>query len=337
MSSSGVSTAWSRYYISREDAEIAENNVWQMVFAVYTSTMEHYRGRFAPSPTGPLHFGSLVAAVGSYLEARSRGGEWLVRIEDPDTPRVARGAAQAILNALEACGMMWDGTVAWQSRRTDAYHHALHQLRRRGALYPCACSRREIADSAVAGIEGYVYSGTCRHGYPGGKAARALRITTQGAKAAFDDAVQGRIAHDLERDIGDFVLYRADRIYAYQLAVVVDDAAQGITHVVRGADLLASTPRQIHLQQLLGLATPRYAHLPVAVNRKGEKLSKQTRARPFNARQPLPALVAVLDFLGQQPPPELARSSLGAFWAWAAANWDLARVPRTVTALSPER
>lgn len=294
-----------------------------------------YRGRFAPSPTGPLHFGSLVAAVGSFLEARARGGEWLVRVEDLDPPRVAPGAADDILLTLEACGMEWDGSVAYQSARYDAYHCALHQLREKELVYPCACSRREIADSAVAGREGQVYPGTCRGGIAREKSARALRLDTRGAVVTFDDALQGHATLDLEREAGDFVLYRADGVYAYQLAVVVDDAEQGVTDVVRGADLLCSTPRQIYLQQLLGLPQPRYAHLPVAVDATGEKLSKQTLAAPVDADNPLPALVAALSFLGQQPPRELARATIREFWDWALKNWKLERVPRVASALVP--
>lgn len=291
--------------------------------------MKPYRGRFAPSPTGPLHFGSLVAAVGSYLEAKSRAGEWLVRIEDLDPPRVMPESADDILRTLEACGMQWDGAIVHQSARSDAYHAALHELRRQGLVYPCACSRREIADSGIAGIEGYVYPGTCRCGLPPGRAARALRITTRSAVIEFDDAVQGSIAQNMETEIGDFVLYRYDRVYAYQLAVVVDDAEQGTTDVVRGADLLDSTPRQIYLQRMLGLPLPRYAHLPVAVNERGEKLSKQTLATPIDASRPLPSLIDALRFLGQQPPPELGHAGVAALWTWAIPNWRLERVPRT--------
>lgn len=290
--------------------------------------MKLYRGRFAPSPTGPLHFGSLVAAVGSFLEARTRGGEWLVRLEDLDPPRVAPGAAEDILRVLRACGMDWDGDVITQGTRSAAYHAALHALRATGLVYPCACSRREIADSAVAGVEGPVYPGTCRRGLPDGRTARALRIDTRGAAISFDDAVQGPVAHDLERDSGDFVLYRSDEVYAYQLAVVVDDAEQGITDIVRGADLLLSTPRQVYLQDLLALPRPRYAHLPVAVNAAGEKLSKQTFAPPVDARSPVPALVAALSFLAQHPPDGLARGTVRELWDWALKNWDLGRVPR---------
>jgi glutamyl-Q tRNA(Asp) synthetase len=293
--------------------------------------MERYRGRFAPSPTGPLHFGSLVAAVGSLLEARTRGGEWLVRIEDLDPPRTAPGAADAILRTLEACGMAWDGTVVYQSARGDAYHAALHQLRQLGLLYPCACSRREIADSGIAGIEGYVYPGTCRGGTVEERRARALRVDTRGARIEFEDAVQGRIAQNVETDIGDFVLYRADQVFAYQLAVVIDDAEQGITDVVRGADLLDSTPRQIFLQQKLDIPTPRYAHLPVAVNAQGEKLSKQTHAPAIDPARPAPAIAAALRFLGHAPPPE-CENDLSTLWQWALDNWSLDRVPRSRTA-----
>ena len=292
--------------------------------------LARYRGRFAPSPTGPLHFGSLVAAAGSFLEARSRGGEWLVRMEDLDPPRVAAGAADSILRTLEAFGLDWDGQVLHQSARNDAYHCALHRLRELRLVYPCACSRREISDSAIAGTEGPVYPGTCRGGIAAGRGARALRLDTSGAALAFEDALQGHITCELERESGDFVLYRSDGVYAYQLAVVVDDAVQGITDVVRGADLLASTPRQIYIQQLLGLPQPRYAHLPVAVDARGEKLSKQTLALPVDAAQPPPALMAALSFLGQQPPRGLARATVRELWAWAIENWRLDRVPRVI-------
>lgn len=284
----------------------------------------NYRGRFAPSPTGPLHFGSLAAAVASYADARHHGGEWLVRIEDVDTPRTVAGAAADILALLAACGMQHDGNIIYQSTRSAAYDAALNQLRRHKLAYQCACSRREIADSGLRGIEGPVYPGTCRSGI-GEKPARAWRVDTRGAVIGFDDAVQGHIVQNLETDIGDFVLYRADHVYAYQLAVVVDDAEQGITDIVRGADLLDSTPRQIYLQRLLGLPTPRYLHVPVAVNAGGEKLSKQTRAQPVDPQHALPALVIALEFLGQQPP---AFETIPALWQWAIANWRRERVPK---------
>jgi len=294
-----------------------------------------YRGRFAPSPTGPLHFGSLVAAVASYLEAKSRAGEWLVRMEDLDTPRNVPGAADDILRALTACGMRWDDAVIYQSARTDAYHAELHRLRALGLVYPCACSRREIADSAVSGIEGPVYPGTCRAGLAPGKTVRAWRIDVRGADIRFDDAIQRPIHQDLARDIGDFVLLRADHVYAYQLAVVVDDAEQGITDVVRGADLLDSTPRQIFLHKLLKFTPPRYCHVPVAANANGEKLSKQTHAAAVDYARPQAALVPALRFLGQQPPDDLVDANIGEFWNWALRNWRIDRVPRARSAPAP--
>jgi glutamyl-Q tRNA(Asp) synthetase len=294
-------------------------------------TDRRVRGRFAPSPTGPLHFGSLVAAVGSYLSARAQGGEWLVRMEDLDPPREVKGAADDILRTLEAYGFEWSGTVMYQSRRRDAYEAALAALRRRGALYPCGCTRKEIADSSIAGVEGLVYPGTCRGGLAAGRSARALRVRTENAVIDFEDRVQGRQHSLLEREAGDFVARRADGFYAYQLAVVVDDAEQGITEVVRGADLLASTARQIYLQQLLGLPTPGYLHLPAVVNAQGEKLSKQTFAQPLPHTKPAVQLHQVLDFLGQGPLPETGESSPASFWAAAMAAWDEKRIPRLRT------
>jgi glutamyl-Q tRNA(Asp) synthetase len=293
-----------------------------------TTPTPAYRGRFAPSPTGPLHFGSLVAAAGSFLEARSRRGEWHLRMEDVDTPRCSTAAASEILRALEACGFAWDGEIVWQSRRSEAYAAALERLKAAGRVFPCACTRRELADSAIAPDGAAIYPGTCREGLAPGRTARAWRLRAGDAMVSFDDAIQGRIVSDLARDAGDFILLRADGLFAYQLAVVVDDAETGITHVVRGADLLASTSRQIFLQQCLGLATPEYAHLPVVVNAAGEKLSKQTRAAPVDISRPGPALFAALGFLGQRPPAELSAAPVSELWAWAMANWRLADVPR---------
>jgi glutamyl-Q tRNA(Asp) synthetase len=286
-----------------------------------------YRGRFAPSPTGPLHFGSLIAAVGSYLEAHTNNGIWLVRMEDLDPPRETPGAADLILKTLEAYGFEWDGQILKQSTRCTAYESALSSLRQNGVLYPCACTRREIADSALQGIEGAVYPGTCRTGLHD-REARAWRVRTDLKEIDFDDAVQGTQSQNLERDIGDFVLKRADGLYAYQLAVVVDDSFQGITHVVRGADLLDSTPRQIYLQRLLGLSTPHYAHLPVATNTVNEKLSKQTLATPLEIHCATSNLWQALDFLGQHPPVELRHGNLEPLWTWAKRHWNLAHVPR---------
>jgi glutamyl-Q tRNA(Asp) synthetase len=268
-----------------------------------------------------------VAALASCLDARAAGGEWLLRIEDIDTPRNVAGATDAILRALEACGFEWDGPVVFQSQRLELYRDALAVLRARGALYGCACSRREIADSSLASDGSRRYPGTCRKGLSEGKTARAFRVPVAPGVICFDDRLQGRVCQDLAEEVGDFVVFRADGLFAYQLAVVVDDAGQGMTDVVRGADLLDSTPRQIWLQRLLDLPTPRYLHLPVAVNDKGEKLSKQTLAEPVDAARPQSALMTALGFLGQAAPAELAQATLAELWRWAAANWDASRIP----------
>ena len=287
-----------------------------------------YRGRFAPSPTGPLHFGSLIAAVASYLEARRNAGEWLVRMENLDRPREEPGAADAILHILEAYGFEWDGPVLRQSERTGAYAAALAQLQRGGFVFPCACSRREVSDSLLGTTAEPVYPGTCRSGIAPGRAARAMRMRVDDAVISFDDRIQGAFEQDLAREVGDFVVKRSDGLFAYQLAVVVDDFDQGITDVVRGADLLASTPRQMLLQERLGYPSLRYAHLPVAVNPDGEKLSKQTRAAPLAGAQAQLQLWLSLRFLGQDPPSALSSEDLGTLWSWARSNWCLERVPR---------
>lgn len=292
-----------------------------------TATQAAYVGRFAPSPTGPLHFGSLVAAAGSLLEARARGGRWLLRIEDVDAPRCIAGAAEGILATLDRFGFEWDGEVVWQSRRLDAYAAALERLKAAGHAFPCACTRRELADSALARDGSRRYPGTCRKGLPPGRSARAWRVRAEGL-ICFVDAIQGPQQEDLAHDCGDYVVLRADGLYAYQLAVVVDDADAGVTHVVRGADLLDSTARQIHLHGLLATPAPAHAHLPVATNAAGEKLSKQTLARAIDDSPPAAALVAALEFLGQNPPADLGRAALTEVWRWARANWQLARVPR---------
>jgi len=328
-----------------------------------------YRGRFAPSPTGPLHFGSLAAAVGSYLDAKKHHGTWLVRMEDLDAPRCVSGAADDILHTLEAFGLHWDGEILYQSQHTAAYEEALQRLKDSGVVYPCCCTRREIADSALHGIDGPVYPGTCRNGIPAGREGRAWRVRTDYAflplfrgkvrmgvekreshvftpslslplqrggdivsneavevVAQFDDALQGHLIQHLETEIGDFVVKRADGLFAYQLAVVVDDASQHITHVVRGADLLHSTPRQIYLQRLLGLPTPHYMHLPIAVNAQGEKLSKQTLAPAVTADDAVATLIAVLEFLRQQPPAELRQGRVEEVLGWAVEHWQPERL-----------
>ncbi|MDX5446364.1 MAG: tRNA glutamyl-Q(34) synthetase GluQRS [Zoogloeaceae bacterium] len=286
-----------------------------------------YVGRFAPSPSGPLHFGSLVAAAASWFDARSAGGRWLLRIDDVDTPRCVPGAAEDILATLQRFGFEWDASPVWQSLRLPAYRAAFERLREAGQLFPCACSRKELADSALASDGSRVYPGTCRSGLPAGREPRAWRVRVQGT-LDFDDAIQGPQHEELVRDVGDFVVLRADGLFAYQLAAVVDDADAGVTDIVRGADLLASTSRQIVLQRLLGLATPRYAHVPVVVDMAGDKLSKQTLAQPVDILPPAAALHAALDFLGQDPPAELARAPLAEVHAWGIAHWCLEAVPR---------
>jgi glutamyl-Q tRNA(Asp) synthetase len=278
-----------------------------------------YVGRFAPSPSGPLHFGSLVAAAASWLDARAARGRWLLRIEDLDTPRAQPGAADDILRALERFGFTWDGPVLYQSLRGARYEAALQRLQ--ASTYWCGCTRREIADSALglAADGAQIYPGTCRAGLPAGKAPRTLRLDVGRHTISFVDRVQGPCAQDLAREVGDFVLYRADGQVAYQLAVVVDDAEQGVTDVVRGADLLDSTGRQIHLQRLLGYPQPRYLQVPVAVNANGEKLSKQTGARALDPSRRDELLPRVLAFLGQRATADLDE---------AVADWNPSRIPR---------
>jgi len=278
-------------------------------------------GRFAPSPTGPLHFGSLLAAVASYLEARVHGGRWLLRIEDIDPPREETGAAEAIVRCLEVYGFRWDGPVLRQSRNEERHRAAVERLLAEGLAYPCRCTRRVLARTARQGAMGPIYPGSCRDG--SGRGARAIRVRTTDEPIAVVDRLQGRIEQRLESELGDFVIRRRDGLIAYQLAVVIDDAVDGITEVVRGIDLLDSTPRQIHLQRLLGLPTPAYMHIPVAVGADGEKLSKQTGAPPI-AIDPVavaPTLCRALACLRQEPPADLAGASADAVWDWALANW----------------
>jgi glutamyl-Q tRNA(Asp) synthetase len=299
-----------------------------------------YCGRFAPSPTGPLHFGSLVAALASCCDARAAGGRWLVRIEDVDLARSRPGAESAILATLERYGFGWDGPVARQSERTAAYRAALERLQDAGDAYPCACSRRELEAAPAGGGGERVYPGTCRDGIAAGhprRAQRAWRVRVAGAQIEYGDRLQGPQAQHLARDVGDFVVRRADGLYAYQLAVVVDDALQEITHVVRGADLLASTPRQIFLQRRLGYPPLAYLHVPVAINAAGEKLSKQTRAAALPG-DALPALTAAWRFLEQPlPAGSEAPATVSEFWTWAIRHWNPARLPPTAMLPAPSR
>jgi glutamyl-Q tRNA(Asp) synthetase len=275
-------------------------------------------GRFAPSPTGDLHFGSLVSAVGSYLEAKSAGGRWLLRIEDIDPPREITGSAGRIIDDLKRLGMVPDGPVLYQSSRLDAYQAAVGHLLGLGLAYPCACSRKDLSDSGQ-------YAGTCRNGIPPDKKPRSIRFRVDAGICTFYDKLQGSIADSPAGINGDFIIKRADGLYAYQLAVVVDDHFQGITQVVRGADLLDSTSRQICLQKALGFVSPTYMHLPVAITADGKKMSKRTRTDPVKYQDPVSAVRQALQFLGHDPPPG---TSLDALWRWALEHWDNNLIPR---------
>ena len=296
-----------------------------------------YIGRFAPSPTGSLHFGSLVAAIASYCDAKANHGQWIVRMEDLDKPREVTGAADSILRQLEHFGFEWNEPIIAQSQRTEHYENALNHLKNKQLVYPCTCTRKEIANSSAnIGADGIIYPRTCLlHETKPNKTA-AWRIKTNNSTIHFCDAIQGEISHILSNQVGDFILKRADGLFAYQLAVVVDDAAQGVTHIVRGADLLDSTPRQIYLQQLLAYATPHYAHVPVASNLAGEKLSKQTLAKPIDINLSSQSssimikdlIFEALSFLGQNPPLAIKRTTLNECWHWAITHWNLANVPK---------
>lgn len=286
-----------------------------------------YRGRFAPSPSGALHVGSLVAATGSYLQACSQQGEWQIRIDDIDPPREVPGAADQILRSLEAYGFEWDGEVSYQSQRQSFYREAIQELTARGLVYPCGCTRTSLAEH-VDPEHPDIYPGICRDGLPPGKVARSTRIRCQQAVVEFHDRIQGTQQMNMETQCGDFVVKRADGLFAYQLATAVDDVQQGITEVVRGADLLESTFRQLHLQQLLAVPSPVYAHLPIATNPAGEKLSKKSRATAIDTLPVVKTLYHVLQFLGQDPPLALQTASRQEFWQWAKQHWQFDNIPR---------
>ena len=288
-----------------------------------------YTGRFAPSPTGLLHIGSLLTAVASYADARSNGGKWLVRMEDLDPPREMPGAASHILHTLEAFGFEWDGEVAYQSRRYALYEETLCRLQTAGLVYPCHCSRKDWQAGARRGADGFVYNGRCRH--PGQRPAPqgkqpAWRIRVPDRVIGFSDGIVGGYAQNLAGDIGDFVLLRADGYWAYQLAVVADDAEQDVTHIVRGQDLLVSTPRQIYLQQCLDVPTPQYAHLPLLTNAQGQKWSKQTLAPALDLNRREQLLRQVFRYLNLPEAPETDRPA--ELLDWAVTHWDMDKVPK---------
>ncbi len=288
-----------------------------------------YTGRFAPTPSGPLHFGSLIAAMGSYLQAKTNRGSWLLRVEDIDPPREQAGASEAILNCLETYGFEWDGSVSYQSENTERYEYYLAGLKGRSQTYACDCTRKAMLQTARRSPSGYVYGGKCRFRnlqYTENRAVRLRMVSPN--EVTFKDQIQGRFCQNLADQVGDFTLKRRDGLYSYQLAVVVDDYEQGVTEVVRGMDLMDNTPRQIYLQRKLGFSAPAYLHLPLALNKTGDKLSKQTSAAALNLSKPVETLFAAWHFLGQAP---LNRSEFSEdprqFWDAAAALWDTGRIP----------
>ena len=281
-----------------------------------TESESGYIGRFAPSPTGPLHFGSLLAALASFLDARANQGKWLMRIEDLDPPREPAGSAELILQQLQDFGMNWDDEVLYQSARLGIYEEIVDQLQDKGLAYPCDCTRPQIREM------GLVYNGSCRERSTPPERPYALRLKTEALEIGFDDKIQGHFSQQLELDAGDFVIRRKDELYAYQLAVVVDDEFQNITHVVRGWDLLDSTPRQIYLQRVLNYQEMSYIHIPIIVDGKGQKLSKQTFAPSIETDRASEAIYKALVFLGQVPPVEIAIERPESQLQWAIANWD---------------
>lgn len=289
------------------------------------ATDSAYIGRFAPSPTGPLHFGSLVAAVASYLQARAHNGLWLLRVEDIDPPREQAGATDLILRALEIYGFEWDGDVHYQSGSASAHEAALHTLLDGDLAYRCGCSRKDLAD-APRGALGTIYPGTCRNGCD--SLETAIRLRTNDEPIEYVDGLQGARSQCLESESGDFIIKRRDGLIAYQLAVVVDDELEGITEIVRGIDIIDSTPRQIWLQRLLGFRTPHYTHIPVITHPDGDKLSKLTGAPGIPLEDIRPVLVAALDALRQEPPGDLVDSSVPDIWQWATNSWKIERLQR---------
>ncbi|MDD1607080.1 MAG: tRNA glutamyl-Q(34) synthetase GluQRS [Methylococcaceae bacterium] len=271
-------------------------------------------GRFAPSPTGPLHLGSIYTALASFLHARSQQGKWLLRIDDLDTPRNIKGADASILTTLETFGLHWDDSVVYQHQTLDVYNDRLNELIKNHQLYPCTCSRKNLSSP--------IYSGLCRHKSILPESPYALRLKTESRLISFEDGLQGLISHNVAEQDGDFILKRKDGIIAYQFAVVIDDYQQGVNQVVRGFDLLTETPKQIYLQQLLGLPTPDYLHVPIIVDAHGYKLSKQTQATAVNLTTPSSVIFALLQLLKQNPPLELQPAPVAELINWAVAHWQ---------------
>lgn len=298
--------------------------------------LNSYIGRFAPSPTGPLHFGSLLAAVASYLQAKNNQGKWLVRIEDIDPPREVKGSASGILKQLEQHGLVWDDSVVYQSDQIDQYHDILQKLRNQNLVYNCTCTRQRISE-----LNG-IYDGLCsQKNHPLIDASSRFSINRavhaigrNNDKLAFTDSIMGEFSQSLNNDVGDFVVLRRDGLISYQLAVVIDDFYQGITEIVRGYDLIDSTPRQILLQKCLGYPTPGYAHIPLAINALGQKLSKQHFAKALTVGNESEQLWLALDWLQQNPPKELRQSSIEEILSWATAHWALSSIPKLETGVA---
>ncbi len=295
-----------------------------------------YRGRFAPSPTGPLHFGSLIAAVGSYLQAKHHQGEWLIRIDNIDPPREQKGAADDILKTLESFGFEWDYDVLYQSSKLQRYQDAVNDLIKQKLAYPCSCSKRSIKQKTGQTEREIIYPGYCRNGpliksdEPLEKSSDySIRLRCNNDLIHFEDAIQGKQDINLEKYKGDFIIQRRDRYFSYQLATGIDDAEQGITEVVRGADLLDCTPCQLHVQNVLNLTSPQYCHLPIALNDEGQKLSKQRHAKAITIKDSVVLLYSALKFLGQKPPEDLMKTSQDELWLWAKSHWQLDWVPKS--------
>jgi len=280
----------------------------------------HYTGRFAPSPTGPLHLGSLVTALASFLDARKHQGLWLLRIDDLDTPRNVDGAAESIIHSLECFGLHWDLPIYYQSQSLQHYYSSIDKLLNEQHLYPCCCSRKELAETNLQNPQ--IYPGFCRNKAINQDKPHALRLKTHDSILSFHDQLQGTVSQNLTQDPGDFIIKRKDRIIAYQFAVVIDDFHQNITHVVRGYDLLNSTPRQLFVQKLLGYSHPEYMHVPIIVNQQGEKLSKQTHAEGVDIKKPAETLFLLLTLLKQEPPDSLRKAKIADILDWAIAHWN---------------
>jgi glutamyl-Q tRNA(Asp) synthetase len=287
-----------------------------------------YRGRFAPSPSGSLHFGSLLAATASYLDAKAHQGSWLLRIEDLDLPRVRRGAVSAILNILECYGFAWDENILYQSQRFSVYQESVDELLTTEKAYWCSCSRKLLQQTAQLGSAGLIYPRHCQQGlYQTASPLRTVRLHCNNSAIQFKDRLYGRQQQCIASEVGDFVIRRSDAVYSYQLAVVIDDNYQGISDVIRGYDLLNNTARQIYLQQLLNYATPRYLHIPIAVDKNGNKLSKRNLAKALECQDALGNIYQALCFLGQNPPRKSDFSTLADLWKWAIMHWNIANLP----------